>query len=183
MAGISRRPRCQSRSPRRRQNGRPYHPALGAPRLLQSQDLGLGRLSRPAPQAPPDLSRRVRLPLQPPAYPACRIPFLARHRRSPPAPDLQHVDLTGSKGISLNGDIVKLECVEDKNTTPLDRAPSRSIHFTLRGPDHEDISWTPERALAREARRFIPANWHQVNYDLWVDENDGEKLTTEKIIV
>src|SRR5271163_1813568 len=101
MVGISRRPRCQSRSPRRRQNGRPYHPALGAPRLLQSQDLGLGRLSRPAPQAPPDLSRRVRLPLQPPPYPACRIPFLARHRRSPPAPDLQHVDLTGSKGISL----------------------------------------------------------------------------------
>src|SRR5277367_615690 len=101
MVGISRRPRCQSRSPRRRQNGRPHHPALGAPRLLQSQDLGLGRLSRPAPQAPPDLSRRVRLPLQPPPYPACRIPFLARHRRSPPAPDLQHVDLTGSKGISL----------------------------------------------------------------------------------
>src|SRR5277367_3496839 len=101
MVGISRRPRCQSRSPRRRQNGRPHHPALGAPRLLQSQDLGLGRLSRPAPQAPPDLSRRVRLPLQPPPYPACRIPFLARHRRSPPAPDLQHVGLTGSKGISL----------------------------------------------------------------------------------
>src|SRR5271154_2924034 len=101
MVGISRRPRCQSRSPRRRQNGRPHHPALGAPRLLQSQDLGLGRLSRPAPQAPPDLSRRVRLPLHPPPYPACRIPFLARHRRSPPAPDLQHVGLTGSKGISL----------------------------------------------------------------------------------
>src|SRR5271163_3028946 len=106
MVGISRRPRCQSRSPRRRQNGRPHHPALGAPRLLQSQDLGLGRLSRPAPQAPPDLSRRVRLPLQPPPYPACRIPFLARHRRSPPAPDLQHVGLTGSKGISLLIDIV-----------------------------------------------------------------------------
>jgi hypothetical protein len=42
--------------PRRRQNGRPYHPALGAPRLLQSQSLGLGRLSRPAPRAPTDLS-------------------------------------------------------------------------------------------------------------------------------
>src|SRR5271154_1641084 len=119
MVGISRRPRCQSRSPRRRQNGRPHHPALGAPRLLQSQDLGLGRLSRPAPQAPPDLSRRVRLPLHPPPYPACRIPFLARHRRSPPAPDLQHVGLTGSKGISL-----RAKSSRNRNTCPTTYATS-----------------------------------------------------------
>ena len=51
MVGISRRPRRQSRSPCRRQHGRPYRPALGAPHLLQSQSLGLGRLSRPAPRA------------------------------------------------------------------------------------------------------------------------------------
>ena len=80
-SGIPRRPRRQSRSPCRRQHGRPYCPALGAPHLLQSQSLGLGRLPRPAPQAPADLSRRVRLPLQPPPHPACSIPFLARHRR------------------------------------------------------------------------------------------------------
>ena len=33
--------------------------------------------------------------------PACRLPFSARHRRSPHTPPLQDVDLTGSKGISL----------------------------------------------------------------------------------
>src|SRR5271168_4605607 len=136
MVGISRRPRCQSRSPRRRQNGRPYHPALGAPRLLQSQDLGLGRLSRPAPQAPPDLSRRVRLPLQPPPYPACRIPFLARHRRSPPAPDLQHVDLTGSKGISLIPDIMTAhgEALICEHLLHI-------IDFAKNNPDKADKSW------------------------------------------
>jgi len=59
-------------------NGRPHRPALGAPDLLQPQGLGLGRLPRPAPQAPPILPRRVRLPLQPPPYPTRRLPLLAR---------------------------------------------------------------------------------------------------------
>src|SRR6516162_4596507 len=90
-----------ARSSCRRQHGRPYRPTLGAPHLLQSQSLGLRRLPRPAPQVPADLSRRVRLPLQPPPHPACRISFLARHRRCSCAAWLQDVDITGSKGISL----------------------------------------------------------------------------------
>src|SRR6516164_8685497 len=91
-----------ARSSCRRQHGRPYRPTLGAPHLLQSQSLGLRRLPRPAPQVPADLSRRVRLPLQPPPHPACRISFLARHRRCSCAAWLQDVDLTGGKGISLS---------------------------------------------------------------------------------
>src|SRR5207249_2211233 len=83
------------------QDGRPHRPALGAPRLLQSQSLGARCLSRPAPQTPSVLSRRVCLPLQPPPHSARRLPLPSRHRRRPRTPQLQNVDLTGSKGISL----------------------------------------------------------------------------------
>ena len=51
------------------------------------------------------LSRRVRLPLQPPPHPACRVPLPARHRRCPHTHQLQDVDLTGNKGISLFSEI------------------------------------------------------------------------------
>src|SRR5438477_2938608 len=57
LARISRRCRHHPRSPCRRPDGRPYRPALGSPDLLQPQGLGLGRLSRAAPQAPPILPR------------------------------------------------------------------------------------------------------------------------------
>ena len=39
--------------------------------------------------------------VQPPAHPACRIPIPTGHRRCAPAPALQDIDLTGSKGIRL----------------------------------------------------------------------------------
>jgi len=81
-----------------------------------------------------------------------------------------------------NGDLLKLECADDRDTSLLDRTPSRSIHYTLHSDGKEDVLWMPERVLAREARRFIPPNWRQANYDLWIDENDGEELTTEEII-
>src|SRR5262245_33475670 len=63
--------------------------------------LGLGRLSRAAPPAPPILPGRVCLPLQPPAHPARRIPIPPRHCRRAPASPLQNIDLAGSKGIRL----------------------------------------------------------------------------------
>jgi hypothetical protein len=53
----------------------------GAPHFLQPQGLGLGRLSRLAPQTSSVLSRRVRLSLQPSPHPPCRVPLPARHRR------------------------------------------------------------------------------------------------------
>src|SRR6185437_5725196 len=77
--------------------------ALGAPHLLQPQDLGIGRLSRLAPQSSSVLSRRVRLSLQPSPHPPCRVPLPARHRRRSRAHHLQDVDLTGSKSIRLLG--------------------------------------------------------------------------------
>src|SRR5689334_7134036 len=48
------------------------------------------------------LPRRIRLPLQPPRHPTCRVPIPPRHRRRAPASALQDLDLTGSKGISVN---------------------------------------------------------------------------------
>src|SRR5271170_7861303 len=101
MVRLSRRSRRRPRSPRHRQDGRPYRAAVGAPDLLQPQNMGFGRLSWPAPPASPILPRRVRLPLQPPPHPARRLPLLAWHRRRPPALHLPNVDLTGSRGISL----------------------------------------------------------------------------------
>src|SRR5512133_822789 len=101
MVRLSRRSQRQTRSPCRGQDGRPHRPALGAPHLLQPQGLGLGRLSRLAPQTSSVLSRRVRLSLQPSPHPPCRVPLPARHRRRSPAHQLQDVDLTGSKSIRL----------------------------------------------------------------------------------
>lgn len=74
----------------------------GVHRIFQSQSLGAGRLSRPAPPAPANLSRRVRLSLQSPSDPARRIPLPSRSHDPTPAAHLQHADHTGSTGISLN---------------------------------------------------------------------------------
>src|SRR4051812_19212576 len=72
----------------------------GPTTLCQSQALGARRLSRPTSQTPPDLPRRVRLPLQPAPHPTCRFPLAPQHRRGAFTPQLQNVDPTGSKGIS-----------------------------------------------------------------------------------
>src|SRR5512144_1787498 len=69
--------------------------------LRQPQTLGARRLPRPAPQAPAILPRRVRVPLQSPQHPPCRLPLAAPHRRHHQTHHLQHADLTGSNGISL----------------------------------------------------------------------------------
>jgi hypothetical protein len=69
--------------------------------LFQPQGLGLGRLSRLAPQTSSVLSRRVRLSLQPSPQPPCCVSLPARHRRRSRAHQLQDVDLTGSKSIRL----------------------------------------------------------------------------------
>jgi predicted RNA-binding Zn-ribbon protein involved in translation (DUF1610 family) len=61
----------------------------------------LGRLSRPARQAPPGLPRRVRLPIQPPTNATRRLPIPPPLRNSPTAHNIQHVDPTGTNGISL----------------------------------------------------------------------------------
>ena len=94
-------PRRQPRSPCHRQDGRRCRAALGASHLRQPQGLGVGRLSRPAPQPSPILSRRVRLPLQPPSHTACRLPLSSRHRRRPRIPHQPNVEFTGSKVIRL----------------------------------------------------------------------------------
>jgi len=52
-SGYPGAPSVSHHPPCRRQDGRPHRPAWGASDLLQPQALGLGRLPRPAPKAPP----------------------------------------------------------------------------------------------------------------------------------
>src|SRR6266545_1323698 len=91
------------RSARHRPDGRPCRAPLDPSDVLEPQTLGLGRLPWPAPQAPAILPRRIRLPLQPPPHPTCRLPVAARDRRRPQTRHLQDADHTGSNGISLFG--------------------------------------------------------------------------------
>ena len=74
---------------------------------LYRAGLGAGCLPGLAPQASAVLSRRVRLPLQPPPYAARRLPLATRHRRQPLTPHLPNVDLTISKAISLLHDMME----------------------------------------------------------------------------
>src|SRR6516162_11947529 len=89
------------RPARRRPHGRAYRPALGAPHLLQPQDLGPGRLSRAATGSSPGIPRRIRLQVQPATHAARGVSHAARHRRRPQTHNLQDADLGGSKGISV----------------------------------------------------------------------------------
>ena len=68
MGSLSRRAQRRSRSPCRRQHGCPYRAAVDPSRLLQLEDLGARRLPRPAKETSPKLSRRIRLPIQPPSH-------------------------------------------------------------------------------------------------------------------
>jgi hypothetical protein len=89
----------------RRQDGRPYRPASSCPGFT-----GSSPTSRSGPWASTTgcaastskcyLDEFV-FRFNRPAHPACGIPVPPRHRRRPPAPVLQDVDLTGSKGIRL----------------------------------------------------------------------------------
>src|SRR5271166_3240409 len=63
--------------------------------------LGARRLSRTAKTAPPELPRRIRVPLQPTPNPPRRLKLPSRNRHRPQAANLQHVDHAGSSGISL----------------------------------------------------------------------------------
>ena len=69
---------------------RSCRPALDPPRLLQPQDLGTRRLSRSAPQASASLSRRVRLPLQPPPNLPGRLPHPPGNR---PRHQIRHLQI------------------------------------------------------------------------------------------
>ena len=74
---------------------------MGAPHLLQPQDLGPGRLSRAATGSSPGIPRRIRLQVQPATHAARDVSHAARHRRRPQTRNLQDADLGGSKGISV----------------------------------------------------------------------------------
>ena len=66
--------------------------------VRQREAVGAGGLPRAAPAAPPDLPRRVRLPVQPPAQPRRRLRAPARPQPHPPArhlPDADQPELTG----------------------------------------------------------------------------------------
>src|SRR5271165_5179983 len=101
LAVLRPRPRRPARAPCRRRHGRPCRSALGPPRLLQRQDLGARRLSRPAKTASPELPRRIRLPLQPTPSPPRRLPLPSRNRPRPQTTNLQYVDHAGSSRIRL----------------------------------------------------------------------------------
>src|SRR6266540_3054716 len=101
LARLRRRAWRRPRSARHRPDGRPCRAPLDPSDVLEPQTLGLGRLPWPAPQAPAILPRRIRLPLQPPPHPTCRLPVAARDRRRPQTRHLQDADHTGSNGISL----------------------------------------------------------------------------------
>ena len=73
----------------------------GATASSPTSSSGPGCLPRPAPPSSAILSRRVRVSLQPPPNPSCRVPLITPHCRRPPTAHLQHADLTGSKAISL----------------------------------------------------------------------------------
>src|SRR5271166_1868871 len=104
LAVLRPRPRRPARAPCRRRHGRPCRSALGPPRLLQRQDLGARRLSRPAKTASPELPRRIRLPLQPTPNPPRRLPLPSRNRPRPQTINLQYVDHAGSSGIRLSSE-------------------------------------------------------------------------------
>ena len=68
--------------------------------LLQPEDLGSRRLSRPAQEASEGLPRRVRLPFQSTAIQTRRLRHPPRSRRHPHTHHLQDADLTGLNGMS-----------------------------------------------------------------------------------
>ena len=71
-------------------------------RLLQLEDLGARRLTWPAKETSPKLSRRIRLPIQPPSHASRRLPLATLHRPYNQTHHLRNVDPTGICGISLS---------------------------------------------------------------------------------
>ena len=100
-ARLPRRPRGHAPAACDRQHGCSHRPALGPSRVLEPQEMGLGRLSRLALKAFTVLPRRFHLPLQPTAHPPCRLSLAPRYRNQKKANYIQDVDQTGIKGISL----------------------------------------------------------------------------------
>jgi predicted ATP-dependent endonuclease of OLD family len=75
------------------------------------------------------------------------------------------------------GEKISLEEIERR---PTEGSPIRSICFALTAPGKETVTWTPatvDSRIRREIRRYIPAQWEQVDTDLWIDQTDGEELT------
>src|SRR5512143_210314 len=101
MGCLSRRAWRRPRSSRCRRHGRSRRVAVDPSRLLEFEDLGARRLSWVARQASPELSRRVRLSLQPTPITSRRLQLALLHRPRRKARHIQDVDRTGRCGISL----------------------------------------------------------------------------------
>ena len=101
--GWARLPRCprgHARAACRRQHGRSHRAPLGPSCVLEPQEVGTGSLSRSTAKASPVPPRRVRLSLQPPAHPPCRLSLPHRYRNQKKSNHLQDVDPTRDRGIS-----------------------------------------------------------------------------------
>jgi predicted ATP-binding protein involved in virulence len=83
------------------------------------------------------------------------------------------------------GEVIRVEVVESTASAAADGPSGRSVRFTMSHPDREDIVWTPaimDRTVSRELRRLIPESWRQVAFDLWIDDTDGEEVTTSELV-
>jgi len=56
--------------------------------------------------------------------------------------------------------------------------------FTIEVPGNDTKSWTPgtmDNNLNREIRRFIGSDWRQADYNLWIDDRDGEEIDLDEL--
>jgi predicted ATP-binding protein involved in virulence len=83
------------------------------------------------------------------------------------------------------GEKIIVEAVEESGKRSGETAPGRSVRFSLSARGKEINHWTPasiDKAIKRDLRRYVPANWQQINMDLWVDRLDGEELSLSELV-
>src|SRR4051794_39405822 len=98
LAGLQEAEGRQARPAGGRRYTGPHGAALGAPGVREREAVGFGRLPRPAAEAPPGLSRRVRVPVRPPPHARRRLRPSARpqpHPRARHLPDVGRQELKG----------------------------------------------------------------------------------------
>jgi ABC-type Mn2+/Zn2+ transport system ATPase subunit len=71
-------------------------------------------------------------------------------------------------------------------TPPEKEGDLKSPTLVLFKNDGSSYVWAPvtmDQKLVREVRRYLPPTWQSLGDGLWIDESDGEEVTTRELVV
>jgi AAA15 family ATPase/GTPase len=79
----------------------------------------------------------------------------------------------------------QIKVVRSESAEPSQNPSPARISFVFSSSERHEFHWAPpsmDVGLRREIQRYLSDDWEWVSDDLWVDQRDGEELSTTEIV-